>query len=307
MAIPTCLKQESKQVFSPPITYKLSEMQQAELLRFGVKRDTETRTFNFIDLEMALTKAKGFKEYAKYNSKLSVLVGRYIPFLWDGSTGFIAVDIDASSCNKVVVIQKQDEQPLREAYSSFREFLNDAIRANENNEPLACLLTPGKLIKEESQNLSELSCNTTRAPKAGTNRKKIPTTENVLTLRTDFSDESAWKALCAALHDPEDEFSPSLDFVSDTTYEGITADELPLLLPEDSSISFAFIIDRNALTDPDHPILVIDLQDKPGRTFRVTPSSLGDVANNLSIANMDFDEFAKAAGPDGIFRGFSRA
>jgi hypothetical protein len=28
------------------------------------------------------------------------------------------------------------------------------------------------------------------------------------------------------------------------------------------------------------------------------------VENNLSIANMDFEEFADAVGPDGIFRGF---
>jgi hypothetical protein len=135
----------------------------------------------------------------------------------------------------------------------------------------------------------------------------IPVTENALVLRTDFSNETAWKALCAELQDPSNDFSPSLDIVSDTAYHGLAVDQLLSLLPEDSSLTFAFVIDRNAIADPDHPILVIDLHDKPGRTFRVIPSALGDVANNLSIANMDFDEFAKSVDQDGIFRGFSRA
>ena len=136
---------------------------------------------------------------------------------------------------------------------------------------------------------------------------RIPLSENTLVLRTDFSDEAAWKALCAALQNPDDDFNPSLDFVSDRAYDGVTADQLPSFLPEDSSISFAFLVDRNAITHPDHPILVIDLHDKPRRTFRVTPSALGDVANNLSIANMGFEEFADAVDQDGIFRGFSQA
>ena len=289
------------------MTYKLSELQQAELLRLGVERNTEKRTFNFIDLEMALLKSKSFKEYAKYNPKLSVLVGRYIPFLWDGSTGFIAVDIDSFGCNQVVIIQKQDEQPLREAYCSFREFLKDAIRANESNEPLACFRTPGKTITEASQNCSEPSCSTTSAPKAGTNKTKIPVNENALILRTEFSDESAWKSLCAALQDPDNEFSPSLDFVSDPAFDGLTVAELPSQLSGDLTRSFAFIIDGTALKHPDHPVLVMDLHDKPGRTFRVTPAALGDVANNLAIANMGFDEFVDAVDKDGIFRGFSQA
>ncbi|HEY3931223.1 MAG TPA: tetratricopeptide repeat protein [Verrucomicrobiae bacterium] len=71
----------------------------------------------------------------------------------------------------------------------------------------------------------------------------------------------------------------------------------------DSSHTFAFIIDRIALINPDHPILVIDLQNKPNRTFRVILSALWVVENNLAIANMDFEEFANAVDNDGIYRG----
>jgi hypothetical protein len=52
---------------------------------------------------------------------------------------------------------------------------------------------------------------------------------------------------------------------------------------------------------------VVDLYAEPGRTFRVVPRETWAVENNLSIANMDFAEFADRADPDGIFRGFPEA
>ena len=134
--------------------------------------------------------------------------------------------------------------------------------------------------------------------------KKIPLTGNPLVLRTDFSDASAWQSLCKTLQDPEDEFTPELEFVSDPTFDGLTADELPALLSEDSSHAFAFIVDRETLANSEHPVLVVDLSKKTVRTFRVTVAAFGDVTSNLSIANMDFDDFAKAVDKEGIFRGF---
>ena len=68
----------------------------------------------------------------------------------------------------------------------------------------------------------------------------------------------------------------------------------------------ALLVDGAALSEPGNPVMVIDLKEKPGRNFRVIASALGDVANNLSIANMDFDEFASAVDNDGVFRGFKR-
>jgi tetratricopeptide (TPR) repeat protein len=129
--------------------------------------------------------------------------------------------------------------------------------------------------------------------------------ENSLVLRTDFSNESAWKAVCAAIQDLDAEFSANVNFVSEQKYDGLETDKLLPLLSGMSPQSFAFIVDNIALTNPEHAILVVDLKDKPGQTFRVIPSALWEVENNLSIANMDFEEFASAVGKDGIFRGFS--
>ena len=53
----------------------------------------------------------------------------------------------------------------------------------------------------------------------------------------------------------------------------------------------------------DLPVLCLDAS-APERTIRVIPSELWSVENNLSLANMDFEEFAAAAGTEGVFRGF---
>jgi hypothetical protein len=65
-----------------------------------------------------------------------------------------------------------------------------------------------------------------------------------------------------------------------------------------------FISDQITFTSSEQPVLVVDLSEEPGRTFRVIPSEMWSVENNLSIANMDYSEFADNADPDGIFRGF---
>jgi hypothetical protein len=134
--------------------------------------------------------------------------------------------------------------------------------------------------------------------------KKLPKTQNSLVLRTDFSDDYAWESICAAIREPVGEFRAHVDCISDPEYEGLTVEQLTTAVPRGSDHTFAFIVDRTALTQPDRPILVVDLWDEPGRTFRVIPSEMWGVENNLSIANMDFYEFADNVDQDGIFRGF---
>jgi len=157
-------------------------------------------------------------------------------------------------------------------------------------------------LKREMRRLKDATPSNSAADKM-----KIPATENTLALRTDFSDESAWKTICASIKNSDknsdEEFQANVDFISDSAFDGLTAEQLPSFLSEDSK-SFAFIIDKIALSNPEHPILAVDLQGEPGRAFRVIPSALWAVENNLSIANMGFEEFADAVDKGGIFRGF---
>ena len=135
--------------------------------------------------------------------------------------------------------------------------------------------------------------------------KVIPKTENAPVVRTDFSDDPAWHALCAAIREPvgESQFRAYVEFISDPEFDGLTPNQLRDVMPNRVH-SFFFVIDRVALTHPDHPILVVDRYHQPGRTFRVIPSRMWSVENNLSIANMGFEEFADSVDQDGIFRGF---
>jgi hypothetical protein len=57
------------------------------------------------------------------------------------------------------------------------------------------------------------------------------------------------------------------------------------------------------MTDPEHPVLCIDLSGS-GRSFRIVPEELWGAENNLAIAKMDFADFADAVEGDGVFRGF---
>jgi len=51
-------------------------------------------------------------------------------------------------------------------------------------------------------------------------------------------------------------------------------------------------------------VLVVDLFEERGRSFRALLSQVQSVENNLSLANMDFSEFAESVERDGVFRGF---
>jgi len=134
--------------------------------------------------------------------------------------------------------------------------------------------------------------------------KNIPETENSLVLRTDFSDDSAWDSVRTAIQEPVGEFRAYVDFISDPAYANLTIDDLLTLIPRGSNHTFIFVVDQRAISDPEHPVLVIALFEERGRSFRVIPSEMWGVEKNLSLANMDFVEFAESVDPDGVFRGF---
>jgi len=128
--------------------------------------------------------------------------------------------------------------------------------------------------------------------------KQIPETENPLVLRTDFSNQAAWERICAIIQKP---------VVDDVEYAGLTKDQLLELIPKDYSHSFIVVIDQAATSLPDYPLLIVDLYERSGREFRAVPSQIQSIENNLSIANMDFEEFAESVDESGVFRGFPKS
>lgn len=136
--------------------------------------------------------------------------------------------------------------------------------------------------------------------------KELPSTSHTLLLRTDFSNDRAWERLCNAVKEPSEEgFLASFDCINNSSYERITVEDLVGAANKNNyQHSFICVADRITLTDLEQPILVIDLYDQPGQTFRAVPSEAWSVENNLSICNLDFQDFLDSCDSDGVFRGF---
>ena len=132
----------------------------------------------------------------------------------------------------------------------------------------------------------------------------LPVTDNALVIRAEFSDDVAWESIKSEITAPVGDFRAYVDFVDDRELEGVLAEMIPSLIQPGADRSFVFIVDRKTFTHPDHPILVVDLIDEPGKTFRVIPSEMWSVENNLSLANLDFADFAESVDDEGIYRGF---
>ena len=86
-------------------------------------------------------------------------------------------------------------------------------------------------------------------------------------------------------------------------FGGLTAKQLPKKLPDGHQQPISVLADAETFATDEPTLLVVDLQDKPGRSFRIVPACLHEVYDNLSVANMEFAEFVKAVKPDGVYRG----
>ncbi len=155
--------------------------------------------------------------------------------------------------------------------------------------------------------------------------KPLPRAEQTLLLRTDFSNENVWREICSAVRVPAPEIQEasgmfaaaieatvqwlgksetSVHIVDDPDYRDATTEQLLELLGDGYNPILMFVVDGIAMSHPDHPILVVDLCGEPGRTFRTVPSQIFWIESNLSIANMDWEDFTGAIDDEGVFRGF---
>lgn len=151
-----------------------------------------------------------------------------------------------------------------------------------------------------------------------------PTGENTTLIRTDFSNAEAWKTICTdvcrvtpeaqrdwdkwrevnALMGQRYPKEPPVfvDLVDNRKYADLTTEQL-LEQFKSTNQSCLFVADNLAISNAEHPILVVDLlTDKRGRTFRAIPSRLSDIGANLSVGNMGWEDFANHVDADGVFR-----
>ena len=138
--------------------------------------------------------------------------------------------------------------------------------------------------------------------------KQLPQTNSPVVIRTDFENQKAWETICKSIRAPvpfgDDAFYAYVEFVDDTEFRNLSVEDLLNGVPDGYKHSFLVVVDGAAVANAEFPILVIDLHAERGRTFRAIPATVQSIENNLSIANMDFFEFADNVDEDGVFRGF---
>lgn len=134
--------------------------------------------------------------------------------------------------------------------------------------------------------------------------KPLPVSDQALLIRTDYSNQPAWDAIRAIIAEPVDGFYAYVHYVDDAEYDGLTREQALELFAERGQ-SYAMVVDAVTVSSPDYPILVLDLFANPGAEFRAIPSMIQSIENNLSIGNMDFDDFASSVDGNGVLRGFS--
>jgi hypothetical protein len=122
-------------------------------------------------------------------------------------------------------------------------------------------------------------------------------------IRTDFSDDRAWRALADAAAAPNaDGFRACLVIVEDRSFEGATPEQLAEAAAG-TGHACLIVADAVAIGHDEHPLLCVDLR-AAWPSFRVVPGALWGVENNLALANMDYEDYADAVDADGIFRDF---
>jgi hypothetical protein len=75
--------------------------------------------------------------------------------------------------------------------------------------------------------------------------------------------------------------------------------------PRDYKHPVLYVVDTVTLSRREHPVLVVNLSaGEEATAFRAALWQLPTIQANLSIANLDFSDFARAVNDDGVYRGF---
>lgn len=152
-------------------------------------------------------------------------------------------------------------------------------------------------------------------------------------VRTDFTSDPAWQTVVTAVSKPVDfddpenadpgdgGYAPNLTVVDDRAFEGLSAAVLgEAFQPGEDAFGYALLADGRSMaealaggeltvdyvdlsiTDPEEAELFDSFM---GRSFRCAAAEIASIEANLSIANLDFRDFADGTEPDGVFRGFA--
>ncbi|MFV2012468.1 MULTISPECIES: DUF6924 domain-containing protein [unclassified Micromonospora] len=130
-------------------------------------------------------------------------------------------------------------------------------------------------------------------------------------VRTDFSDEAAWQQILRRLNnDPVRSTDlPAATVVDDPAFDGATVEEVLAAIAADDSPAVFFVADAVTMRG-EQPLLAVKVPDdeddapdegdedddgfvEPTRDqpFRLLPETVLSVHGNLTLANMDFEDY----------------
>jgi hypothetical protein len=146
-------------------------------------------------------------------------------------------------------------------------------------------------------------------------------------VRSDFASDALWTDLIEQVLAPQielgQEFFADVECISDGRFEGLDPVSVVHHLPESYNYLFCMVADRHTFETAELPILIIgfapsgeiseelrwhpqQVQAKDLTSFRAVPRTIQSIENNLSLANLDFEDFVRSVASDGIFRGFQQ-
>ena len=139
-------------------------------------------------------------------------------------------------------------------------------------------------------------------------------------IRTDFSDDAAWKRVIKLVRTTPDEAGNRAQVapLSDRHYEGMDPKALgDEAMAADLMQGYAILADARSMAEAaaggEVTVVYVDLSPEaaedaqlfetfPGNSFRTVTAQVASIEVNLSIGNVDFSEFATSVDQDGVYR-----
>ncbi|MFF7649003.1 DUF6924 domain-containing protein [Streptomyces sp. NPDC007983] len=120
----------------------------------------------------------------------------------------------------------------------------------------------------------------------------LPVGEDLPVIRTDFSDDAAWEDAVARVSAEYDDWSVDVTPIDDRRYAGLTSDQVALLVPEDVHWPMFVMADVRTMASPGREMLMVATDPEAlVDSARATPTAIVEIAVNLWIANMDWEDY----------------
>jgi hypothetical protein len=137
----------------------------------------------------------------------------------------------------------------------------------------------------------------------------LPESEIYLLVRTYFGDDVGWEALKAEIAEGSEEgFFANVQYVDDRQLDGFSPEALVDAHPHRADgWDVMYVADERAITNPAHPLLLVRVGSTEDLPFRCRADLLYEVDANLSLANLDWDDFRGQVDESGVYGGIAPA